>query len=79
MPKLSRWIVATRMVEILDPNTVKKILELGGNIGGGWNQIHIHVNVNSHNKETIEKLLVDQGFQVEDVDEMSHPELKHSH
>ncbi|MEW6754211.1 MAG: hypothetical protein AB1505_25000 [Candidatus Latescibacterota bacterium] len=35
MPKLDRWIVASRMVEVLDRDTIRRILDLGGQIGGG--------------------------------------------
>jgi hypothetical protein len=75
MPKLERWIVAQRMVQVIDPETIKKIIDLGGQIGGGWNRIHQHVSVNPDNKETIEKLLVEQGFELSTPSDSRHPEI----
>ena len=62
MPKLDRWIIASKMVKIFDKETLQEIINLDGHIGGGWCQIHQHISVNSGNKEKIEKLLTDKGF-----------------
>ncbi len=75
MPKLERWIVAQKMVQVIDAETMKKILDLGGQIGGGWGRIHQHVSVNSENKETIEKLLEEKGFEISAVSDIRHPEF----
>ena len=75
MPKCERWIVAQKMVEVLDAATIKKVLELGGQIGGGWNRIHQHICVNPENKERIEALLVEKGFEVLMTAELRHPEV----
>ena len=40
MPKLERWIVASRMVNVLNKETINTILDIGGHIGGGWCEIH---------------------------------------
>jgi hypothetical protein len=74
MPKCERWIVAQRMVAVIDADTLKKIIELGGQIGGGWCQIHQHINVNPDNKEQIEKLLIEKGFEVVSASTIRHPE-----
>jgi translation initiation factor 1 (eIF-1/SUI1) len=76
VPKLSRWLVASRQVEVIDRQTLRKILDLGGNIGGGWSQVHQHIGVNGDNKEKIEELLQKQGFTVTPADESPamHPE-----
>jgi hypothetical protein len=74
MPKCERWIVAQKMVEVIDAGTMKSILDLGGQIGGGWNQIHQHVFVNPENKEKIEELLRARGFEVLNTGEAHHPE-----
>jgi hypothetical protein len=75
MPKLERWIVAQKMVQVIDASTMKKILDLGGQIGGGWGRIHQHVAVNPENKEEIEKLLQDQGFEISAASDIRHPEV----
>jgi hypothetical protein len=75
MPKLERWIVAQKMVQVIDPETMKKILELGGQIGGGWNRIHQHIFVNSDNKEAIEQLLQENGFELSAPSDIRHPEI----
>jgi hypothetical protein len=75
MPKLERWIVAQKMVQVIDAPTMKKILDLGGQIGGGWGRIHQHVAVNSDNKEVIEKLLQEQGFEISAASDIRHPEV----
>jgi hypothetical protein len=81
MPKLERWIVASKMVPVLDRETLKEVIELGGSIGGGWSQVHQHINVNADNKEKIEKLLFSRGYDVSDVcDKMvTHPEFAPRH
>jgi phospholipid N-methyltransferase len=74
MPKLERWIVAQKMVSVIDADTLRKIIELGGQIGGGWCQVHQHINVNSENKEQIEKLLQEKGYEVVSASTSRHPE-----
>ena len=75
MPKLDRWIVAQKMVQVINSETIKKILDLGGQIGGGWGRIHQHVSVNPDNKEEIEKLLLEQGFELSLTSDIRHPEF----
>lgn len=83
MPLLQRWIIASKMVPVLDNETLKEIVSLGGSIGGGWAQVHQHINVSSDNKEKIEHLLVSRGYAVSyPGDEVVvHPEIgsKNSH
>jgi len=84
MPKLERWIVASKMVPIFDQETLKEIVALGATIGGGWSQVHQHINVNSDNKEKIEELLQSRGYEVSNVCDrrLQHPEMegmKHPH
>ena len=76
MPKLERWIVAQKMVPVLDPETLNKIIALVGQIGGGWCQIHQHINVNADNKEQIERLLAEKGYEVVDAAATRHPEAE---
>lgn len=64
MPKLERWLVASKMVEVLDADTLRAIGQLGGQIGGGWCEVHQHICVNSQNKEQIEDLLKGRGYTV---------------
>jgi hypothetical protein len=75
MPKLERWIVAQKMVPVLDAETLRKIIELGGHIGGGWCQVHQHINVNADNKEHIEQLLLEKGYEVVETSSTKHPEM----
>jgi phospholipid N-methyltransferase len=77
MPKLDRWIVASKMVHVIDADTMKKILELGGQIGGGWCHIHQHICVNPENKEVIERMLQEKGFEITTAAGVSHPEIPH--
>ena len=74
MPKLERWIVAQKMVQILDAETTKQILELGGQIGGGWNLVHRHIYVTPANKEQIEALLKEKGLEIGSLEDFRHPE-----
>ena len=80
MPKLQRWLIASKMVEVLGTDTVKGILGLGGQIGGGWCEIHQHICVNAQNKEVIEVLLQDAGFDISYPSEkkVMHPEIYHT-
>jgi hypothetical protein len=66
------------MVQVIDTDTMKKILDLGGEIGGGWGHIHQHITVNTKNKETIENLLKNKGFVVSPTEDIGHPEF-HAH
>lgn len=77
MPKLQRWLIAAKRIEVLDAEILKTIADLGGQIGGGWSQVHQHICVNRKNKEKIEQLLQDKGFTVSDPEDhvVSHPEL----
>jgi hypothetical protein len=77
MPKLERWIVASKMIPVFDQETLHSIVALGATIGGGWSQVHQHVNVNVDNKEKIEELLRSRGYQVSDVSDqqVQHPEM----
>jgi len=76
MPKLERWLVAVKDVEVLDPGTRRRITELGGNMGGGWYRIHQHICVNSDNKEKIEEELLLSGYTIINSSDRSffHPE-----
>jgi len=81
MPKLQRWLIASKMIEVLDPDTIKTILDMGGQIGGGWCEVHQHVCVNRYNKEKIEELLVAKGFTVSAPQDrlIFHPDLQACH
>ena len=76
MPKLDRWLIASKMVTVLDGETVRAIMDMGGHIGGGWCEVHQHVLVNVKNKEKIEALLDAKGFTVSAVSDrrVVHPE-----
>lgn len=75
MPKLSRWIVAEKKIEIFNSETKKEIMSLGGHIGGGFDKVHQHIFVTPDNKEKIEKMLIDQGFEVSPAESADHPEF----
>jgi len=76
MPKLERWIVAQKTVQVLDAETINKIHELGGQIGGGWSLVHQHIYVTPSNKEKIEALLKEKGLEIGSVADFQHPEPK---
>ena len=78
MPKLSRWLVAQKRVEIFDTETKHRLLALGGHIGGGWNTVHQHVYVTPDNKEAIITMLTQQGFEMIPCEDVQHPESVHS-
>jgi len=79
MPKCERWIVAKKLVVVLDAATIKEIIDLGGQVGGGWCQVHQHIHVNPDNKEKIEKLLTDKGYEVDITSSIRHPENEGVH
>ncbi|HON56594.1 MAG TPA: hypothetical protein PLM75_13160 [bacterium] len=66
MPQLKRWIVAKKLVNIFPEDVLKKLVELGANFGGGWNEIHQHINVSPQNREQIVELLEKAGYEVEE-------------
>lgn len=81
MPKLQRWIVASKTIEVLDAETQNRVLALGGNLGGGWNQVHQHICVNHENKERIEEILREKGFEISEAEghAIFHPEYYQAH
>lgn len=81
MPKLDRWLVASKMVVVFDAELLRGILDVGATIGGGWCQVHQHVCVNARNKERIEAMLKERGFDVAPVGDKAfvHPEFQGRH
>lgn len=66
MPQMKRWIVAKKLVNIFPENVLKKLIEAGANFGGGWNEIHQHINVAQNNREEIIKMLESEGYIIEE-------------
>ncbi len=64
MPKLERWLVVSKTMEILDSEAHNTLLDQNVQLGGGWNRIHQHICVNSNNKEEIEEYLISRGFDI---------------
>jgi hypothetical protein len=81
VPKLERWIIASRMAEVLDRDTLKGVLEFGGQVGGGWCEVHQHICVNQNNKEQIERLLQNAGYKISYMSDhrVVHPERQHEY
>lgn len=81
MPKLERWIIASKRIDMLGDDTRWRIELLGGQLGGGWDEVHQHICVNEHNKEAIERLLRAQGFTISTPAEhrVYHPECQIAH
>lgn len=77
MPKLERWIIASKEVEVLDEAAAAAIRDLGGKMGSSWGEVHQHICVTPYNKEKIEDLLKSAGFSIEYMSEkdVRHPEL----
>ena len=77
MPKIDRWIIASKEVPVLSADIIKQIEELDGQIGGGWHEVHQHISVNPCNKEEIEALLQAAGFEVKPATapDHVHPEM----
>ena len=76
MARLERWIVASRLVPVLDEKTLMDIAALGANIGGGWCEVHQHIHITAENKEKVEQLLRDRGYTVVSATDPSvrHPD-----
>jgi hypothetical protein len=64
------WIVAEKIIPAFDNETIQKIIDLNGQIGGGWGRIHQHVSVNEENRIKIEEILCAKGFKI-----LSHSDL----
>lgn len=56
-PENMHCIIASRMLAVLDPETVQAILEAGGQIGGGWCEVHQHIHVHGNNVDAVAKIL----------------------
>jgi len=76
MAKLERWLIVAKGVEIFDAEDIRKLSELNAQMGGGWNKVHQHLNVNSDNKEAVEAYFTSRGFEVEASSDKAffHPE-----
>jgi hypothetical protein len=81
MPKLHRWLIASKTVDVFDHETLETIESLGGHVCGGWGEIHQHICVNKDNKERIEALLEAQGFSISYPEDhrIFHPEYYVAH
>lgn len=64
MPKLEKWLVVSKMVPVLDSETLKEVVDLGAQIGGGWCEVHQHIHINPKNKEKIEEVLINKGYKI---------------
>lgn len=69
MPKLSRWIVAKKMMHLFPTEVLQKLLSMGANIGGGWCEIHQHINVSPQNRDEVVAYLESLGYEVLDAEE----------
>lgn len=56
-PENMHCIIASRMIAVLDPVTVRAILETGGQIGGGWCEVHQHIHVDEDHVDAVAKVL----------------------
>jgi len=76
MPKLDRWIIASREVDILDKDTDHALRDMGALTAGGWNIVHQHVLVTYENKEKIERYMASRGYNVRPASDTSffHPD-----
>lgn len=63
-PENTECLIVSRMLAVLDPETVSAILEAGGQIGGGWCEVHRHVHVDSRNREEVAAILRAAGLTV---------------
>lgn len=81
MPHEDHWLVASKMIEVLDRETARAVLDHGGLIGGGWCEVHQHICVNESNREAVENLLHARGFTVSEASEyrVRHPEIAFCH
>jgi hypothetical protein len=78
MAKMERWIVASKMVEVLDHDTLKEIVDLGATLGGGWSEVHQHIHVTPDNKEKIEAILLKRGYSLHTATDKTvrHPDAE---
>lgn len=56
-PENAHWLIASRMVGVLDKNTLREVLEAGGQIGGGWCEVHQHIHIEEQEREKVEEVL----------------------
>ena len=56
-PESTSWIIASRMLPVLDRETLKAVFDAGGEVAGGWCEVHQHIRVDDGNKEQIRELL----------------------
>lgn len=56
-PENAGWLVVSRMLPVLDNRTLATVVELGGQIAGGWCEVHQHVRVEPSIREVAMDLL----------------------
>lgn len=76
MPKLERWLIVAKNVEILTAEDIRVVDSMNAQMGGGWNKVHQHLNVNAENREAVETYFTTRGFEVVEASDKSffHPE-----
>lgn len=62
-----RWIIASRIVPVLDAESQAAIAGMGGVIGGGNAEIRLHIHVSSDNRDAIESFLRSKGLTVSEA------------
>lgn len=56
-PESAGWLIASRMLPVLDRDTLKAVFDAGGEVAGGWCEVHQHIRVDEGNREQIREVL----------------------
>lgn len=73
MPKLNRWIKATKKVPVFSHDLVESLTSLGVALAGGEFTIEQTLHVNPHNREKVIALLLENGYEVHEPGENELP------
>ncbi|MBL8027713.1 MAG: hypothetical protein JNL74_14925 [Fibrobacteres bacterium] len=69
MPKLSRWLKVSKDIPVFSHELSKQLSAMNVTFAGGEHTITQNVHVNSENKEKAIRLLEEDGFKIEEVDQ----------
>lgn len=68
MPKLKRWIVASKQLPVFPEELIKTLTEYGVGLAGSDTLVSQTMHVNAKNREQVIALLEKNGYSVKDIE-----------
>ncbi len=68
MPKLARWLIVSKKVDVFSKEVIDELQKMGVQFGGTHKLADQHIQVNHENKEKVEAFLIEHGYIVSEAD-----------